>query len=175
VDLREILRRMQQTAIYVTHDQEEAFALADRVAVMNLGRIEQMDQPQDIYRRPESVFVARFLGMANLLSGQLYYEGGRSFVDTAIGKLPVTGQLPEGPVSVLIRPDEVQLNGEGACRLDGRVLQRSFRGSTFRTVVDVQGTPLTFDFPSGVKVPQEGEAIHLGLDPREAIQVFANY
>jgi ABC-type Fe3+/spermidine/putrescine transport system ATPase subunit len=172
VDLREILRRMRQTAIYVTHDQEEAFSLADRVAVMNAGRIEQMDRPETIYRHPASVFVARFLGMANLLPGRLYLADGGTFVETPIGRLPVAGTHREGEVTVLIRPDEVHLNGEGTCRLDGRVLQRSFRGSTFLTIVDVQEVPLTFEFPSGIDVPREEEPIQLGFEPEEAIQLF---
>jgi ABC-type Fe3+/spermidine/putrescine transport system ATPase subunit len=172
LDLREILRRMHQTAIYVTHDQEEAFALADRVAVMNAGRIEQIDRPETIYHHPASVFVARFLGMSNLLPGRIYAADGKTFIDTPIGRLPSAGRHQEGEVTVLVRPDEVHLNGEGACRLDGEVLQRSFRGSTFLTIVRVQGIPLTFEFPSGVDVPQEGEAIYLAFDPEEAIQIF---
>jgi ABC-type Fe3+/spermidine/putrescine transport system ATPase subunit len=175
IDLREILRRMRQTAVYVTHDQGEAFALADRVAVMNAGRIEQMDRPETIYRQPASVFVARFLGMANLLPGRLYLADGKPVVDTPIGRLPVAGTHREGEVTVLIRPDEVYLNGEGACRLDGKVLQRSFRGSTFLTIIDVKGVPLAFEFPSGVDVPREGEAIQLGFEAEEAVQVFPYY
>jgi ABC-type Fe3+/spermidine/putrescine transport system ATPase subunit len=88
LDLRTILRRMQQTAIYVTHDQEEAFVLADRVAVMNAGRIEQMDTPQSVYRRPASAFVARFLGFTNLLPGYSQQKDGRATIETKIGTLP---------------------------------------------------------------------------------------
>jgi ABC-type Fe3+/spermidine/putrescine transport system ATPase subunit len=115
--------------------------------------------------------------MSNLLPGRLYLKDGQPMVDTAIGGLPVSGPHREGPVTVLIRPDEVHLNGDGACQLEGKIRQRSFRGSTFRTIVDVRGVTLTFDFPSGVEVPQEGEAVHLGLDPEEAIQVLtaSNY
>ena len=67
VDLRRIIKTTGLTAIYVTHDQQEAYAIADRIAVMNDGRIEQLDTPQALYRRPQTAFVARFLGMSNII------------------------------------------------------------------------------------------------------------
>ena len=69
IELRRILKAAHLTAIYVTHDQAEAFAVADRVAVMNAGRIEQIDTPAAVYAQPASEFVARFLGMPNLIAG----------------------------------------------------------------------------------------------------------
>ena len=172
LDLREILRQMGQTAIYVTHDQEEAFVLSDRVAVMNAGRIEQIGAPQVIYRRPDTAFVARFLGLSNLLPGKIHREEGRAVMTTPVGEIPAPGLVPEGEATILLRPDRVGIDGSGPCRLDGMILKRSFLGSTTRTVVEVQGVSLKFDFPSTASIPEEGERVSLSFDPQVAIQVF---
>jgi ABC-type Fe3+/spermidine/putrescine transport system ATPase subunit len=177
LELGEILRRMQQTAIYVTHDQEEAFALADRVVVLNAGKVEQEGEPQAIYSQPASAFVARFLGLSNLLPGEVLYQDGLPTLQTPVGALPaiaLPAGLPAGKVTVLIRPDKVQLEGHAACRLSGRLVKKSFRGSTCRAVVDVQGTTLTFDFLSSTRLPAAGEPLELGYDPAETLQVFPN-
>ena len=177
MELGEILRRMQQTAIYVTHDQEEAFALADRVVVLNLGKIEQAGAPQAIYARPASAFVARFLGLSNLLNGEVLYQQGLPVLQTAIGDLPaaaIPAGTPAGKVTVLIHPDGVQLDSRLPCQLAGRLVKKSFRGSTFRAVVDVHGTGLTFDFLSSAPLPAVGEPLELGYDPTVALQVFPN-
>jgi ABC-type Fe3+/spermidine/putrescine transport system ATPase subunit len=171
VDLSKILHRMHQTAIYVTHDQEEAFAVADRVVVMNAGRVEQIGTPQQIYLHPASTFVARFLGLANLLRGEMRQQDGRQFVETGVGVLPVDTQA-EGNVTVLIRPDAVQLDGKGICQLEGIVSETSFRGNTCRAIITVNEVDLRFDFPSQVHLPQVGEAVRLGFDPQETLQVF---
>jgi ABC-type Fe3+/spermidine/putrescine transport system ATPase subunit len=177
LELGEILRRMQQTAIYVTHDQEEAFALADRVVVLNQGHVEQAGEPTVIYAHPASAFVARFLGLSNLLPGKLLYRDGLPVLQTPIGDLPVAtlpADMPAGTVTVLIRPDNVSLNSQSPCRLSGRLVKKSFRGSTCRVVVDVQGAILTFDFLSSVPLPAVGEPLELGYDPADALQVFPN-
>src|ERR1700710_3093072 len=79
VELRELQRRLDITSVYVTHDQEEALAISDRVIVMNHGRIEQIGSPETIYNRPESIFVADFVGAANLISGQVRRDGSSVF------------------------------------------------------------------------------------------------
>jgi ABC-type Fe3+/spermidine/putrescine transport system ATPase subunit len=172
LDLREILRRMEQTAIYVTHDQEEAFVLADRIAVMNAGRIEQMDTPVEIYRQPSTPFVARFLGMANLLPGVVHQDGSRLIADTDIGKLPVSEPAPLGNVLVLLRPDAVRLNEPGICELEGKLVRQSFRGRSCRAVVAVHDVALRFDFDCSETMPREGESVRISFDPRQAIQIL---
>jgi ABC-type Fe3+/spermidine/putrescine transport system ATPase subunit len=175
LELGEILRRMQQTAIYVTHDQEEAFALADRVVVLNQGHVEQVGEPTAIYAHPASAFVARFLGLSNLLPGELLYQDGVGVLRTPIGDLPATAlpaDIPAGKVTVLIRPDKVSLNSASPRRLSGRLVKKSFRGSTCRAVVDMQDAILTFDFLSSVPLPAVGEPLELGYDPADALQIF---
>lgn len=171
-DLRQILKRMHQTAIYVTHDQEEAFALADRVAVMNAGRLEQLESPQMIYARPASPFVARFLGMTNLLDGVIRPTQDGIVVETAVGAFPVAGQF-QGRVTLLLRPDAVRPDGVGSMHLQGRLLGCSFRGSSCQATIEVDGVPLKFDFLTSTPLPPAGELVTLGFEPGDALQVFS--
>jgi ABC-type Fe3+/spermidine/putrescine transport system ATPase subunit len=172
VEVRQILKSMGQTAIYVTHDQEEAFAIADRVVVLRAGEIEQIGRPQEIYHQPASLFMARFLGFSNLLKGEIRQDEDRRIVKTGIGPLPVEDHF-EGEVMVLLRPDAVHVDGPGECLLEGEVVSTSFRGSISRVVVSVSGIPLSFDFPSSTPTPAEGEVVKLSFNPKEALQVFS--
>ena len=88
-DLRLILEKSQQTALYVTHDQEEAFVIADRVMIMHAGRIAQIGTPQQIYRRPSCRFVANFLGLSNQVKGIVVVNNGQPMVRTSIGDFPL--------------------------------------------------------------------------------------
>ena len=171
VELRSILRRTKQTAIYVTHDQEEAFALADRVVVMNKGGVEQIGTGQAIYQRPSSVFVARFLGLTNLLPGEVTRQDGRAVIHTAIGQAAVETSL-DGPVTLLLHPDAVHLGAQGSCMLEGVIVERSFRGGVYRTTVEVGGVNLSFDFQSNQSIPEENQVIRLSFDPADAMRIF---
>jgi ABC-type Fe3+/spermidine/putrescine transport system ATPase subunit len=169
LDLRLILNHTRQTAIYVTHDQEEAFVIADRVVVMNAGRIEQIDTPEGIYLHPASVFVARFLGLSNVLSGRVYQSAGTNWLETEIGSFPVSWPAHDR-LTVLLRPDAVRIDGENRCRLDGKMIEKSFRGSTCRASILVKQTQLSFDFPSNTHLPAVGETVYLSFDPNQALQ-----
>lgn len=171
LDLRHILVSMHQTAIYVTHDQEEAFALADRVVVMNAGRVEQIGTPEEVYSRPKSRFVARFLGLTNLISGQLISKDSGAAIDTPIGEIPIATQA-RGQVTMLLRPEAASLDGRGDCQLVGQVVEKSFRGSTCRAVIEVNDVKLTFDFLSSVQVPEQGREVTISFDPQEAVQIL---
>jgi ABC-type Fe3+/spermidine/putrescine transport system ATPase subunit len=170
-DLRQILRQSRQTAIYVTHDQEEAFIIADRVAVMNEGRVEQTGSPQEIYRHPDCVFVARFLGMNNLIPGEVESGSNGKIVRTAIGEFPAAEVAP-GPVTVLLRPDGVQPDGELAYQLTGKLNETSFRGGVVQVSLAINGLVLDFDFPAYVWLPAAGEDLTVSFDPEQAIQIF---
>jgi ABC-type Fe3+/spermidine/putrescine transport system ATPase subunit len=169
LELREILLRMRQTAIYVTHDQEEAFAIADRVAVMKAGQLEQVDTPEAIYARPASAFVARFLGMTNLFDAQVRQREDESIVETPFGIFPAP-LPPQTKTTVLLRPDAVRLDGSGSFHLEGKLVRRSFRGNICHAVVEVGGTWLEFDFPARGSLPKEGEVLRLGFELEEALQ-----
>ncbi len=123
-DVSEILQKTGSTAVLVTHDHEEAFSMADKVALLNEGRLEQLDTPEGIYHTPVSPFVADFVGKADFITGVV--EGGK--IVTEIGCLENTSRFPEGAeVMVMIRPDDIDLrpNPKG----HATVLERQFRGS----------------------------------------------
>ena len=166
--LSQILRQMDQTALYVTHDQEEAFAVADRVVVMRWGSVAQIGAPEAIYRQPASPFVARFLGFDNLVPGR----GDGKMLQTPLGTLP--GPHPvHGQVTVLIRPDRVTIGEEKSFQLEAKVTARSFRGQICRLEVRIKHHSLRFDLPAtGTALPSSGDTIQLQFDPKESIQIF---
>ena len=128
-----ILRELGTTAICVTHDQEEAFMIADRVGILNQGRLEQLGSPEEIYHRPATRFVARFVGKADFLPGRVTDEG----IATEIGTLPNTPGLPSGvQVEVMIRPDHIELIPDPMGST--MVLTRQFRGPDNLLVVQLR-------------------------------------
>jgi ABC-type Fe3+/spermidine/putrescine transport system ATPase subunit len=172
-ELQSILRTIGLTAIYVTHDQQEAFAVADRVFIMEQGRIVQRGTPQQVYCSPNSPWVARFLGLTNLIPGRIVALDPPR-VETPLGTLPLpSGQgLSAGqPVTVLIRPEAAQLgtrdSGGDAFRLTGTVGERSFRGTHYRLVIEhPAGLVLSFRLvPAEQQIPLPGEPIALDLRP----------
>jgi ABC-type Fe3+/spermidine/putrescine transport system ATPase subunit len=168
-DLRLILRGVHQTAVYVTHDQEEAFTIADHIVVMQAGRLEQVGTPQDIYSRPASPFVAGFIGLTNLVEGTAAATG----IETPIGRFANTAGLA-GPVTVLIRPEGARLAEAGSCTLTGSVLECSFRGRSYRLILEIEGVQLAFDLPSSEPVPAKGQCVQVCLEGETAVQVFSD-
>jgi ABC-type Fe3+/spermidine/putrescine transport system ATPase subunit len=171
-ELRSILNRVGLTAVYVTHDQQEAFAIADRVLIMHRGRIVQQGTPQAVYRQPASPWVARFLGLGNLVPGRVAALDPPR-VATPLGTLVLwdAQNLDTGrEVIVLIRPKAAQITDVGARDeggiFEGQVRDCSFRGGHCRlVVVHESGSELAFELPSGVvPLPQPSEMITLALN-----------
>ncbi|GIF62543.1 ABC transporter ATP-binding protein [Asanoa ishikariensis] len=135
LQLRDEIRRIQlevgTTTLFVTHDQEEALALADRVGVMRAGRLEQIGLPEDIYRNPATPFVAEFVGLSNRFAGQLSASGVEVF-NTLLPTLNA-GSVEHGPVEVLVRPESIDLTADPLG--DGRVVAVSFLGPLARVTV----------------------------------------
>lgn len=185
-ELRTIIRRVGVTTIFVTHDQSEAFALADHVVVMRAGRVEQDGSPEEVYGWPANAFVASFLGFHNLLDGRITPDG--MAVDTAIGRLPLAAEQgrepPSGPYSVLIRPDagvlEPRADGETVSVVDGLVVAGSFRGGIYRMrfAPDAPGAPvLQFDIATGGgrPLPKAGERLRLGIQQESVLLVAGDH
>jgi ABC-type Fe3+/spermidine/putrescine transport system ATPase subunit len=175
LELGEILRKSQQTAIYVTHDQEEAFAVADRIVLMNAGKVLQIGAPHEIYRRPGSVFAARFLGLNNLLPGKLLSKAQGQFVETPLGVFPLPANQAVHSNSqffVLLRPDLVEADPPGSYQITGEVQGVSFRGGTSKVSVISNGLRLEFEFPSSTVLPAPGEKLMLSFNPDEALQIL---
>lgn len=127
-ELRELQRQTNLTFIYVTHDQEEALALSDRIAVMHNGRVEQIGSPKAIYNRPASLFVAQFIGKANFLTGQVVNQQAEFLLVDVAGTLvkatapTYTPSLGE-TVTLMIRPEQVQIQAEAGIEPDPQFTQ----------------------------------------------------
>lgn len=180
-DLRLLLLRLHQTAVYVTHDQLEAFAIGDRVVLMNEGRIEQQATPGDLYRRPATPFAARFLGFKNVLSARVSALAPEVMVATAFGDLSVR-EAPAGlrigeVVDVVIRPEGARLSAEevtGLNRWRMRLDFYSFRGSyTVLRLVGGEHSPffLEFEMPGYVGGLTAGQAVMLDIDSAAVVLV----
>lgn len=165
IELPQILHRAGVTVITVTHDQEEAFAVADRVVLMRAGEVVQIGMPEELYRRPASTWVARFLGLTNLIDARVVCCGE---VETPLGRLEIADADNRSAGSqLLIRPEAARLADHGPNRVELIVVSRSFRGGYYQ--VDVRhrnGLELTFNFFPQVDVPPVGEILTLSLDPQ---------
>ena len=150
--LRDQIRRIQLevgiTTLFVTHDQEEALAIADRVGVMKEGRIEQLGPPTEIYSRPGSPFVAEFVGLTNRLAGTV----SGSTVAVRGRDLPLVDlSTPPGPATALVRPEAVTLASSSADEsgpLTGTVIAVTFLGATSRITVDLGDTTIMAQLPT---------------------------
>ena len=139
LELREILNEAQTTALLVTHDQYEAFAIADQVGVMQAGTIAQWDSPYRLYHRPETREVADFVGLGSFLPGRLRQRDGLSSVEFELGVLPIRTRTDQalagasagihGDVEVLLRPDDVIHDDTSATQAE--VVRKAFRGAQF--------------------------------------------
>ena len=178
-ELPTILRRAGVTAIYVTHDQEEAFAIAGRVVLMHAGRVVQVGTPEEVYRRPASAWAARFLGLTNLVSARVVERGlveteigdwrlGIGDWGSEIGDFVVSAQSNDWREGqLLIRPEAAQLGEVGPNVLRGVVTERSFRGEYYRLGLrHASGIEMIFNFPAGAALPAPGEPITISLAPR---------
>jgi len=171
VEIRQILKRVGLTAIYVTHDQTEAFAIADRVVVMNGGRIEQDSRPEMLFWRPATAFVARFLGFENLLP--VISLGGGQY-NTPLGAWPVAAesQCPAGQtVVLLVRPEAAAFEPQaGSIKVAGSVTGRTFRGRYNQIVFKSDAGP-EFVFETDAAQPFNMNARALWLNP-QAVQIL---
>ncbi|GAA0223880.1 ABC transporter ATP-binding protein [Haladaptatus pallidirubidus] len=166
-DLRTQVSRIQSdlgiTTIYVTHDQEEALAISDRVAVMHDGRIEQIGSPEDVYRRPKSRFVAEFVGENNVFSGETAaHETGGSLVAVDDHEFRVA-DATDGNVTFCVRPEALRLGG-GENTFSATVETVEFLGEAFRVHLDWNGKPVILR----VSEAPENDRVRVGFDARDA-------
>ncbi len=174
-ELKIIQREVGITTIFVTHDQDEALAMSDRIVVMNKGLIEQVGTPEDVYRRPESLFVASFLGQSNLLPGRV----------TSVAQGTTTVQLDGGPeiavaapaaaragdpVTAVVRAQKVQLGlPERATGLAGKIASTSYLGGSAAYFVDMGGLRLQSISTIDDRVWREGEAVSIAVAPGDVL------
>jgi ABC-type Fe3+/spermidine/putrescine transport system ATPase subunit len=182
IEIRRILKNAHLTSIYVTHDQAEAFAVADRVVIMNAGRIEQIGTPIEVYARPASEFVARFLGLPNLIEGTvLSHAANVAVIRTAPGLLHVTTDRllkPQQAVTLLIRPDAATIDPNPfdaetewfaetpqANVIEGELIDVAFRGRYQRVVVRVNDVDLVFEIETRSAPGAIGRRVRVALQP----------
>jgi putative spermidine/putrescine transport system ATP-binding protein len=184
VSLREEIRALQRdlgiTTIYVTHDQEEALSMSDRIVVMNEGRVEQIGAPFEIYNYPRTRFVASFVGTLNILQGRI--------VNPATGRIAVDGQeitavrgVVDGVAgdvrSVALRPEAIVLNGEGGARnqIKGTIDEVNFLGAVVRIRVRIAENSIsldTFNSPTAPP-PKRGDQVTLSFAPEDVLMLEA--
>jgi spermidine/putrescine transport system ATP-binding protein len=170
IELKRIQREVGITFVFVTHDQGEALTMSDRIAVMSEGRVEQVGAPVDIYARPETLFVAGFIGSANLLPGTIVSSDGAGTrvllldgtqVVVAAGNSASSAALSQGnQVTVMLRPEQVVLGDEGDMKVF--VTDTVFQGSSVRVVGRTSNnTEVSAIVPAGtsVKAPSVGETV----------------
>ena len=164
VEIKEIQQRLGMTVLYVTHDQEEAMSMSDRIAIMNCGRIDQIGPPSEVYERPANPFVGRFLGEANLIEGTVVGEAG-TFARFALPlgnelRAPRSDRCHGGRGMLFIRPERIEIapgtstaDAPHRNALPGRVRRCTFLGNILRYSVDVDGmVPVTVDLQNAVGV-----------------------
>jgi spermidine/putrescine transport system ATP-binding protein len=176
------LKRIQHdvgiTFVHVTHDQEEAMTMADRIAVMNLGRIEQLGTPSELYEHPRTAFVAGFLGVSNLLRGvvgdsdTVRLDGGFE-VRVPADRLPARGRR----VAVGVRPEKIALDGSEANVLRGTVLDRAYVGVATQYVVETPAGSVTVYVQNALAVAsahEPGTSVALSFSPEATFVVDAS-
>ena len=169
IEMRSELRQLQQkvgiTTVYVTHDQEDANSVADRIAVLDRGRIQQVGTPLELYDHPASRFVAGFLGTANMIDGQVQ-EDGRFVADGFF--LDVAG-APAGCAAISIRPQDITV-GPAGTGIGATVINREFLGSVTRYRIRIGNNDLTVDMPHRRDVTPFpiGTEVGVIIDPQQA-------
>ncbi len=175
LELKRVQHEVGITFIHVTHDQEEAMTMADTIAVMNEGRIEQLDAPAELYERPRTAFVAGFLGVSNLLHGTVSGDGvvrldGGGEVRAAPGSL--AGR--SGPVAVGVRPEKVRLGAGGANALEGAIAEVAYIGVSNQYIVNTLAGPLTVyvqNADPGARPARAGDPVTVSWSPEATFVV----
>ena len=182
IEIRELQKRLGFTAVYVTHDQTEAMAIADRIAVMDHGVIRQLDTPREIYDRPANVFVAGFMGTTNLLAGKVTDMSDGGAVVRAANGIDVrvasaAGAAADLPVHVSVRPEALTISARGAAASadnvwPGKVVLATFLGEAIAYRIDVGGHNFEVHAPP-TDVFEAGADVLLAAHPERCILLLA--
>ncbi|MGY0691477.1 ABC transporter ATP-binding protein [Virgibacillus sp. FSP13] len=180
--MRNTIRQIQQdlkiTTIFVTHDQEEAMSMADRVAVMKDGEILQIGTPTDLYSNPESPFIADFVGTSNIIPGKkLDQTDGYSLIEIGNQTIKSSATADKEEVQVIIRPENINVLKENSMEydnsFDGEILFSTYLGSTVRYDIKVGDYTLTADtiYESGNQILKNGASVKLGVSPERVLLI----
>jgi iron(III) transport system ATP-binding protein len=169
-ELRQILKRLGITALLVTHDQQEAFAIADEIGVMNEGRLEQWGTPATLYRRPATRFVAGFVGEGSLIPGT---PTGNGLLNTELGSVPgrVMGATDEAPpageVDVLFRASDLSCRGDDG--VEGRIAARAFRGADVLYRIELPSGRAVKVLAAGFEDLEIGQPVGVSIEARAVL------
>jgi spermidine/putrescine transport system ATP-binding protein len=166
LELKRIQSEVGITFVHVTHDQEEAMTMADTIAVMNCGKIEQLGSPSELYERPRTSFVAGFLGKSNLLDGTVEGPDAVRLRDGTVVRASVGAAA--GEVAVGVRPEKIRLSGTGANRLAGTVRETAYIGVASEIVVTTAVGDVTVfhqNVEAGGVVPAPGTPVTVAWEP----------
>ncbi len=176
-EIRDVAKRMGVTVVYVTHDQTEALAISDRIAVINKGRIEQIGTPLEIFHDPDNLFVATFIGESNVLQGTVHGHSEKGVkIQLDVGNtltVPIS-TMPKGErVTIMTRYDGFSL-GEGLNTFSGTVKHKSFMGTYMQFEIELQpGETIFYNEPDAIAVKDINEGDHISISiPGEQILVF---
>lgn len=171
IEIKQLHRESGATVVYVTHDQEEALAMSDRICLMNHAKIEQLGTPREIYERPRTAFAADFIGISNIFRGR--WDGNGS-LETAHGRFALpTGQAsPGAEPALVIRPEHLRLGAPDGNAISGRVSEVVYAGSETRVIAALgDGSPLVLRLGPDDAVPAIDEAIVAGWARDKAVLV----
>jgi len=169
LELKAIQHEFGITFVHVTHDQEEAMTMADQIAVMNGGRIEQLGAPSDLYERPATAFVAGFLGVSNLLYGTV--AGADTVRLDGGGELRVAARAlggRSGRIALGVRPEKIRLGTSEPNRLEGRVIERAYVGVATQYVLQTDHGSIQVyvqNLEPGVQDGQAGASMTVSFSP----------
>jgi putative spermidine/putrescine transport system ATP-binding protein len=175
VEMRRIHRELGTTFLYVTHDQGEALALSDRIAVFRDGRIEQLGTTTEVYESPTTTFVASFIGESNLLRGTVSRAGpSERMLTSGPWRLALPRTAPVGgEVTLLLRPEKVRLGGEAGPgnSVRGRVIESVYLGASRRVLVEVQGFGVmtVYETGGGDQVVEPGQEVDVTWAVEDAV------
>jgi spermidine/putrescine ABC transporter ATP-binding subunit len=168
-EIHGLQRRLGITTLMVTHDQDEALSLSDRIVVLDGGRVQQIDTPFVAYHQPRNRFVAGFLGLANFFEGDLGVNGSSAFIRLSSGEQIACGssRAAGGPVCGLLRPEDVRItNGDARGRLSGKVREAVFFGESVRYAVALEsGFEVIAHVPGSRSKHSEGAHVNLEWEP----------
>lgn len=182
VEMRMAIKRLQNTnkitTIYVTHDQEEALSMSDRIAVMKLGVIQQVDDPIEIYRKPKNLFVATFIGQSNVFEGTIKINDKSYFVDLGVNgiyEIPLLNPnsiKEKQAIKIVIRPTELNFVNDTKNVMHGTIIERVFLGTQMRYTIKLENDQnIEVHKDISHHIHQIGEKIDLAFDPK-IVNVF---
>jgi spermidine/putrescine transport system ATP-binding protein len=177
VELKQIQREVGITFLYVTHDQEEALAMSDRIAVMDAGEIQQCGSPEQIYEQPRKTFVAGFIGISNLLPAKVD-DGGARLESGELCPIAAPEECKSGdPIFVSIRPEKILIDEleEGMFSTEGRIVERVYLGTTTQVIVELSAGARVVALEQNYARARDddrwgiGERVRLGWHPEHAL------